>query len=81
MIIEVEIVTLDVMVNGRKVGTTTTDKMHKARDYAREHINVKGGSTFYTILDGKIASQHDIADDVAERIMNILLNDLMRIKE
>lgn len=73
MIIEVDISTLEVRVNGRKVGTTTTEKMHNCRDYAREHINLDGGATYYTILDGKIASQHDIERTTAWNISDYLL--------
>lgn len=81
MIIEVDINTLEVSINGNKVGTTTTEKMHKCRDYARTKCDQKG-STYYTILDNKIASQHDIPDDVAITIMYALLETetpLMRI--
>ena len=81
MIIEVDIVTLKVRVNGRAVGTTTTEKMHKARYYARKYCNPKENSTYYTNLGGKIASQHDIPDDVAERIMEYLLGDLIKAVE
>ena len=75
MIIEIDITNLTVNVNGENVGNTTTNKMHECRDYAREHIDVKGGSTFYTILDGKIASQHDVDVVTAERIKKYLLRD------
>ena len=69
MIIEVDIVTLEVRVNGRKVGTTTTEKMHAMRDFSRKYCKPKANSTYYTNLGGKIASQHDIPDDVAERLV------------
>lgn len=75
MIIEVDIVTLEVRVNGTNVCETTMDKMHNMRDFAREHLNVKGNSTYYTILDGKIASQHDVSNDTAEYIMDYLVRD------
>lgn len=75
MIIEVDINTLEVSINGNKLGTTTSEKMHKCRDYARSKCEPNSRSTYYTILDGKIASQHDIAYDVAERIMDYLLGD------
>ena len=71
MIIEVDIVSLEVRVNGRKVGTTTTEKMHAMRDFSRKYCKPKANSTYYTILGGKIASQHDIPDDVAERIVEL----------
>ena len=73
MIIEIDITNLTVNVNGENVGNTTTNKMHECRDYAREHIDVKGGSTFYTILDGKIASMHDVSDKTAGRMARYLM--------
>lgn len=73
MIIEVEINGCELRINGESVGKTSIEKMHNCRDYAREHIDVKGRNTFYTILDGKIASMHDVSDKVAKNIIYILL--------
>lgn len=73
MIIEVEINGGELRINGESVGKTSIEKMHNCRDYAREHIDVKGGNTFYTVLDGKIASTHDVSDKVAKNIIYYLL--------
>lgn len=72
MIIEVEIKTLEVKVNGQVTGTTNIEKMHKCRDVARKFMKKDGKNTYYTLLDGKIASQHDIADGTAKRIVRYL---------
>lgn len=73
MIVEVDINTLEVSLNGEKVGITTTEKMHNCRDYAREHIKLDGGATYYTIIGGKIASMHDIERTTAWQISDYLL--------
>lgn len=73
MIIEVEINGGELCINGESVGKTSIEKMHNCRDYAREHIDVKGGNIFYTVLDGKIASMHDVSDKVAKNIIYYLL--------
>lgn len=77
MIIEVDITTLEVRVDGAIVGTTTSEKMHKARDYARKYLarGPKQKSTYYTVLDGKMASMHEVTDEVAERIKDYLLRN------
>lgn len=72
MIIEVEIKTLAVRVNGEYIGTTNIEKMHKCRDVARKFMKKDGKNTYYTLLDGKIASQHDIGDFTARRIVMYL---------
>lgn len=72
MIIEVEINGGEIRINGEAVGKTNIEKMHKCRDVARKFMKKDGKNTYYTLLDGKIASMHDVSDKTAERIVMYL---------